>query len=107
MTSSFETMHEVTALTVSRNAIRFHTWGEERCTLRTGTTTATLAGSTGTLGLTRGDVLVFEEVRGAITGRPEDADPARRHVVRLVADPRDLDDPVLRTPVLRGPLARA
>ena len=97
---SFETMHEVTTLTVSRNAIRFHTWGEERCTLRAGTTAAALVGSTETLGLTRGDVLVIEEVRGAITGLPEDADPARRHVVRLVADPRQLEDPVLRTPVL-------
>lgn len=96
---SFETLHEVTALTVSRNAIRFHTWGEERCTLRAGTTTATLAGSTASLGLSRGDVLVLEEVRGPITGRPEDADPARRHVVRLIAA-RDLEDPALRTPVL-------
>jgi len=97
---SFETMHEVTTLTVSRNAIRFHTWGEDRCTLPAGTTTAALVGSSAILGLARGDVLVIEEVRGAITGRREDASPARRHVVRLVADPRDIEDPVLRVPVL-------
>lgn len=96
----FETMHEVTALTVARNAIRFHTWGEDRCTLRAGATTAALVGSSAGLGLSAGDVLVIEEVRGAISGRREDADPTRRHVVRLSADPRDMEDPVLRTPVL-------
>lgn len=30
-----------------------------------------------------GDVLIFEEVRGAATGNPADADPAHRHAVRL------------------------
>ena len=35
------------------------------------------------LQLKAGDVLIFEEVLGPITGNPADADPARRHAVRL------------------------
>jgi hypothetical protein len=35
------------------------------------------------LNLQRGDVLIFEEVIGPHTGNPADADPARRHAVRL------------------------
>jgi hypothetical protein len=35
------------------------------------------------LHLTPGDVLIFEEVLGPVTGNPADADPARRHAVRL------------------------
>lgn len=37
-----------------------------------------------TLHLKKGDLLVFEEVIGPKTGDPADADPTRRHVVRLV-----------------------
>ncbi|GAB4205493.1 MAG: hypothetical protein OHK0022_31650 [Roseiflexaceae bacterium] len=35
------------------------------------------------LKLKAGDVLILEEVRGPATGLPEDADPTRRHAVRL------------------------
>jgi len=35
------------------------------------------------LTLKQGDVLIFEEVKGAKTGNPADADPAHRHAVRL------------------------
>lgn len=35
------------------------------------------------LKLKAGDVLIFEEVRGPVTGIPADADPAHRHAVRL------------------------
>lgn len=37
------------------------------------------------------DVLVFEEVRGPRTGDPADADPARRHAVRLTGVERSRD----------------
>ena len=37
------------------------------------------------LHLNPGDVLIFEEVIGPETGHPEDADPARRHAVRLTS----------------------
>lgn len=38
-----------------------------------------------TLHLQKGDFLIFEEVIGPKTGDPADADPTRRHVVRLVS----------------------
>jgi hypothetical protein len=41
------------------------------------------------------DVLVFEEVKGPHTGNPADADPARRHTVRLTAV-RQSWDPLTR-----------
>ena len=37
------------------------------------------------LRLQKGDFLIFEEVKGPKTGDPADADPTRRHVVRLVS----------------------
>lgn len=37
------------------------------------------------------DILVFEEVRGPRTGDPADADPARRHAVRLTGVERSRD----------------
>ena len=51
------------------------------------------------LRLNPGDLLIFEEVRGSRSGRPADADPTRRHAVRLTdvtpAVDRLLDQPVL------------
>ena len=44
------------------------------------------------LGLRVGDVLIFEEVVGAKTGAPADADPARRHAVRLTRVEPALDE---------------
>jgi len=95
------------------NEIRFYTWGETQCCLPGGSTSATLIDpgslpdtplpgpeqcgddnpSTDVpstphpehyrLHLHSCDVLVFEEVKGPRTGNPADADPARRHAVRL------------------------
>lgn len=96
----FETLHEVTTLRVAGNAIRFYTWGDSRCCLPRGATTATLVGKADALGLARGDALVFEEVLGATTGLPEDADRTHRHVVRLDGDPHDRVDPLTDTPVV-------
>ena len=39
-----------------------------------------------------GDVLIFEEVLGPRTGNPADADPARRHAVRLTAVEERVDE---------------
>jgi hypothetical protein len=65
--------------------IRIHTWGDEECCLPQGATTVTLVDRPGDeLHLGAGDFLLFEEVLGARTGRPGDADPRKRHVVRLV-----------------------
>ncbi|MGW0630287.1 putative baseplate assembly protein [Streptomyces sp. NPDC002758] len=69
----------------ARNRITFHTWGDRDCMLRAGATTATLRDPKRQLALHVGDVLVFEETKGAHSGDAADADPARRHAVRLTA----------------------
>ena len=66
------------------NEIRFHTWGDVRCCLEKGSTSATLldswSGAGRALDLAPGDVLIFEEVLGPRTGLFADANPvtARR-----------------------------
>ena len=90
----------------AHSEIHFYTWGEKECCLERGSTSATLVDgwqegeapspdqpelklaakqSAGEqkLQLKPGDVLIFEEVIGPVTGNPADADPARRHAVRL------------------------
>lgn len=78
----FETMHAA-ALYPQHNRIDFYTWGDDRCCLPQGATRASLRDPGGQLRLAPGDVLILEEVRGAETGVPEDADRAHRHAVRL------------------------
>ncbi len=77
----FETLHSLT-LNSAHNRIRFHTWSDAECCLPRGSTRATLRDEAGLL-LQVGDVLIFEEVRSPTTGAEADADPARRHAVRL------------------------
>jgi hypothetical protein len=76
----FETLHEVT-LFKAHDRLTFYTWGNRECCLPRGATRATLRENIASLRV--GDYLIFEEVRGPMTGEPEDADPAQRHVVRL------------------------
>ncbi|HYG09236.1 MAG TPA: putative baseplate assembly protein [Pyrinomonadaceae bacterium] len=85
---TFETMVDVT-LFEAHNEIEFYTWGEERCCLPVGATQATLKGSFPDL--QPGDVLVFEEVLGPLTGFAADADPAHRHAVRLTKINREIE----------------
>ena len=77
----FETM-ETIPLFEAHNEIHIYSWGDQRCCLPQGATHATLRGAL--LNLKAGDVLIFEEVIGPRTGRPEDADPTKRCAVRLV-----------------------
>ena len=79
----FETTEPLVSVYAAHDEIRFHTWGDRACCLPAGATAATLAGALP--GLRRGDVLVFAEKRGPDTGAEADADPARRHAVRLTA----------------------
>lgn len=95
----FETLHDA-ELRPGRNLIEIYTWGDEDCCLPRGATRATLAGTDAALGLRAGDVLLLEEVAGADTGLPQDADLSRRHVVRLSERPRPRTDPVTGTAVL-------
>ncbi len=93
----------------AHSEIHFYTWGEKECCLERGSTSATLvdraqevkpptppspdqpelkitaaqSARKNKLQLKPGDVLIFEEALGPITGNPADADPARRHAVRL------------------------
>lgn len=98
----FETLHAAT-LFKAHQRMAFHTWGDRRCALPKGATQATLRGRFPQL--KPGDVLVFEEVLGPLTGRPEDADPAHRQAVRLVGVMLDdvhgkpLTDPLYKQPV--------
>lgn len=51
------------------------------------------------LHLKRGDVLIFEEVKGAKTGNPADADLTHRHAVRLTKVEANVD-PLFERPVV-------
>ena len=77
----FEPLHDA-VLHHAHNEMPFYTWGDSECCLPAGAVKATLLGAYPQL--IPGLVLVLAEVRGPRTGHPEDADPARRHAVRLV-----------------------
>lgn len=62
--------------------ILLHAWGDPGFTLPAGCTRATLCDDDRLLQLRCGDVLLLEQVLGA-SGLPADADPRRRHAVRL------------------------
>jgi hypothetical protein len=74
----------------AHDAISFYAWGNTRCALPAGATRATLRDRWGAAGaphralhLRAGDFLCFEQIKGAHSGDPLDADPTLRHVVRL------------------------
>jgi hypothetical protein len=97
---AFETMHDLVTVTVARSGVELYTWGDDDCCLPAGATQATLVGSAAGLDLHAGDVLVLEEVLGPESGRPEDADPTHRVVVRLRVEPVERIDPLTGTAVL-------
>ena len=118
----FEPLHtDQIELVAAHSEIRFWTWGDRNCCLELGATATTLRDEwldppeshpgeaeqhkqhepeednerQRRLRLSAGDVLVFEEVKGARTGVPGDADRAHRHAVlltRVVAGVDDLYD---------------
>lgn len=87
----------VFAFRAAHGSIAFHDWGDSECCLPKGATEATLVDhevedeaadegeAPGRLHLEVGDFLIFEEILGPVTGSLADADPARRHVVRLTS----------------------
>lgn len=100
----FELLHDLPLFHV-HNTLFLYTWGDDACCLPKGATRATLRDrESDRLLLVPGDVLIFEEVVGPGTGAAADADPARRHAVRLTrATPSaQVDEDGVRTP---GPLA--
>lgn len=78
----FEPIHD-SVLRRAHNRLLFYTWGEQRCCLPAGAIRATLSGHHAHL--EAGDVLLFEEIAGPLTGVAADADPRHRHVVRLTS----------------------
>jgi hypothetical protein len=100
-------------LYVAHNRIHFYTWGDAECCIPRGATCATLVdacvecppaaasppAADHRLHLNPGDVLIFEEVLGPLTGAPADADRTRRHAVRLTQVRRD-SDPVTGTAIV-------
>src|SRR5262249_36795327 len=70
-------------LLAAHNEMHFYTFGDKECCLERDSTAAALVDSG--LHLQPGDVLLLEEVRGAVTGLAADADPTRRHAVRLTS----------------------
>lgn len=102
------TTDEEIRLRSAHNRIRFYDWGRRDCCLPRGSTRATLVdtwtgigGDARALQLAAGDVLIFEEVRGARSGLVADADPTRRHVVRLTRVTA-VEDPVYAVQVNVG-----
>jgi hypothetical protein len=112
-------------LFAAHNEIRFYTWGQRSCCLPVGATSATLldawagpapgdgegkgGGGDGAvpaaaprppraLSLHPGDVLLFEEVLGPRTGVAADADPRRRHALRIT-EVRPIEDALYPLPV--------
>jgi hypothetical protein len=113
---AFESIGKGTVeLHAAHTKIFFYTWGDTECCLPRGATSATLrdnwtaaedakdraetGGQPGkrarNLHLKGGDILIFEEVVGPKTGSSADADPTRRHAVRLVKVTAS-EDPLLQ-----------
>jgi hypothetical protein len=85
---TFET-REPAVLYASHERLDFWTWGATGCCLPRGATSATLVGLHPAL--KAGEVLILAEVAGPQTGRPEDADPAKRAAVRLTSAVSSVD----------------
>lgn len=98
----FETLHQI-RLFAAHNAMPFYTWGDRECCLPKGATRATLAGHFPFLA--PGNVLIFEEQFGPLTGEEEDADRTRRCALRLIAvhayddQAAPLTDPLTNDPI--------
>jgi hypothetical protein len=113
----FETLTDAN-LDSDLNEISIYTWGNSLCCLPQGVTSIYLLGdlaptTTSRGKLNPGDFLLFEEVRGPVTGLEADANPAHRQVVRLTSvvkaldplevDPKNLTRPTLLTLVTWAP----
>ena len=109
----------------TQSRMEFYTWGDLECCLPKGTTSATLKNgwsgdqppalppldkkktADGPSENGRpvpgqpqvGDVLIFEEILGPHTGNSADADPSRRHAIRLTSV-EAVTDPLNRAPLL-------
>jgi hypothetical protein len=92
----FELMDDV-RLFQQHHELLFYTWGSKECCLPKGSTTATLRGNYPHL--KKGAVLIILEKKGPKTGVESDADPSRRHAVRLITDAFNTNDPLNQEPI--------
>lgn len=100
----FETMADL-ELRSSSNELDFHLWGARSLVLRKGTTCATLRNPGGDLSrLKKGDVIAIVEKYSAQSGTAEEADPSKRHVVRLTQVPVPDYDPLFTDPNSTQPM---
>jgi hypothetical protein len=99
-TEVFSAILPLQRLSAPANEILVHAWGEDDLCLPRGTTRCTLQDPGRRLDLRAGDVILFESVASASTGRAEDADPALRHVARLASDAVPATDGLLDEEVL-------
>ena len=79
----FETLHDL-SLQAAHNRIAIHTWGNPNYCLPRGAAEAALVDHP-KLALTKGMVLIAEEVLSATTGRAPDADRSHRCALRLIS----------------------
>jgi hypothetical protein len=102
----FASLQPITLFT-EQNSMDFYTWGDADCCLAPGATTATLVGNL--TSLKAGDVLIFEEVVGPLTGNASDADPTHRAAVVLTGvrttddGGNALADPLILDPSTKKP----
>ncbi len=101
----FETAHDAQLRSVN-NILRIHTWGEEECCLPAGTTEAYLFAVPNATAqrpvLQAGGHLILQEVLGARTGSPADADPEHRVLVELAEVDDTPTDPLYSRAILAG-----
>lgn len=89
---AFETMHDVN-LSDQLNEISIYTWGDRECCLPRGVTSVELRGNLAAV-LHPGNYLLFEEVKGPLSGLEADANRTHRQVVRLTTV-ESMTDPLL------------
>ncbi|WP_267221374.1 putative baseplate assembly protein [Dyella silvae] len=93
----FETMHDL-VLYSELNRLDFYTWGDARCCLPKGSTSATLLAPSTDIDL-RGRVLLVQEMRSPTTGLAADADTSHRQALRVVTQ-----DPLPGQPAKTDPV---
>lgn len=96
----FETMHDL-ILYQALNQLTFYTWGNARCSLPIGSTSATF-NAPSPLPDMRGRVLVFQEMVSPTTGTAADADVTHRQAVRITTQTPLPPGPALTDPLVSG-----
>lgn len=92
----FETMHPA-VLREAHNLLPIYDWDVDAYSIEQGATRTALDGHFPAL--EAGETLIFEEIASPATGRAADADPRRRHAVRLTRPPVRTTDVLTARPI--------